>query len=328
MRVAFHISSSDVNGVAAIALAWVESLAQHGSEDRYLLLSDRPIPLPTSDRITVQLLPRRWVFLPFWADLILYQKLKSFGADLLVNTHSDQPVYKRWPHTRVMPMASLISVDEMTGFLPSPRSEYTLLSAEKKHAVKEKWTGGREFMMLSGPHLSGTRLMLVLQAFSIFKNRQQSGMRLVLPFSLSTLYPDLAKKIGTYKYRSSLVITENISASEEAQLTGAAYALLSVGPPGSSLMSLMIAWRSAVPLLTIQEAAITALAGESALYAGAETIESLAAVMMQIYKDEALRLQVIRNGQQRFSGLDTPTQTATLRKALLKLAKPSPDLGA
>lgn len=321
MRVAFYIPHLATDGVAAIALSWVRQLAVQYPEDRYLVLSDSDLQEPFHERLAAVKLPRRFPLFPFWADVRLYLKLASFKPDLLVNTRSGQAVFGRWPQARVTSLAALAFAGQEVSFAPIPFSGYELLSGEEKLHIKEQWSFGREFFMLAGPLPSESQLTTMLQAFSLFKNRQQSGLRLVLPFSLAQHYPKLAKKIEQYKYKSSLVITEQISPTQMAQLTGAAYALLSVASPGSALMTTVLAWRAGVPLLTVQDQGLSAIAGESLLYAESETKEAIAAVMMQVYKDETLRLQLIRNGQQLLSGFDFSATTAKLREKLRQLAE-------
>lgn len=321
MRVAFHIAHPTTDGVSAIALCWVRQLATQYPEDRYLVLSDAAPEDPGHERIITARVPRRYPLFPFWADVLLYLKLSSFKPDLLVNTRLGQPVFSRWRHARVTPLATLGRAGAATSFAPFPFLGYALLSGQEKLHLKEQWSHGREFFMLAGPLPSELQLTMLLQAFSLFKNRQQSGLRLLLPFSLVQHYPKLAKKIEQYKYRSSLVITGPIDLMQTAQLTGAAYALLSVGTPGSALVAMGQAWQTGVPLLTIQEAGLSAIAKESLLYAESATKEALAAIMMQIYKDEALRLQLIRNGQQLLAAVDTRTMAAALREELQRWAQ-------
>jgi hypothetical protein len=86
-------------------------------------------------------------------------------------------------------------------------------------------------------------------------------------------------------------------------------------------MTTVLAWRAGVPLLTLQDQGLSAIAGESLLYAESETKEAIAAVMMQVYKDETLRLQLIRNGQQLLSGFDFSATTVKLREKLRQLAE-------
>ncbi|MFM8711033.1 MAG: glycosyltransferase, partial [Sphingomonadales bacterium] len=203
-----------------------------------------------------------------------------------------------------------------------------LLGPEQKHGIKEQWTFGREFFMMAGPLPSESQLILLLQAFSIFKHRQQSGLRLVLPFSIADHYPSLAKKIDQYKYRSALVMTGSIEPSQVAQLAGAAYALVAPGPPGSALLPVVQAWHSGIPLLALPDSHLSSIANGSVLFAADPSKESLATIMMQIYKDESLRLQLIRYGQQCRSAIDIPEETARLHTKLLELVSEPSDHAA
>jgi hypothetical protein len=316
MRVAFHIGNPLTDGVAAIALSWVKQLAVQFPSACIIVLTDSPPEGKLDQRVGWELLPQPYRFFSFWSHIVLYRKLLAFKPDLLVHTLPEPRLISRWKQVRVSSKASFVTRTSLASFLPLSFSQVSILSAEEKHKIKEQWSFGREFFMLTGPLPSEAQLTLLLQAFSLFKNRQQSGLKLVLPFSLSTHYPALAQKIDQYKYRSSLIVTETLSPIQTLQLAGAAYALVVLATPGSSLIACMQAWQVGVPLLALQDEELLSAAGESVLYAASETKEAFAAIMMQIYKDEALRLQLIRNGQQVVSGLDQRAITTALYEQL------------
>lgn len=330
MRIAFYINDPVTNGEAAIALSWVRQLAMQYPEDRHLVLSEHPLSawdesfaLP---QVTIAYLPPRYRFFPFWADALLFKKLHSFRPDLVVSTHPAQRAYSRCKQVRVTAQAGLAFGGTETFFTPVASDAYSLLSTDEKHAIKEQWSLGREFFMLAGTLPSELQLTLLLQAFSIFKHRQQSGLRLVLPFSLSDHYPALAKKIDHYKYRSALVITGAIAPKQVAQLAGSAYALVAPSPPGSATLAMLQSWQIGVPLLVFPDSGLSTLANESVLFASEPTKEALAVIMMQIYKDESLRLQLIRNGQHYWSTIDTAAAITRLRTTFqqLTIGPPAP----
>lgn len=324
MRVAFYINDPVTNGEAAIALSWVGQLANQYPDDRYLVLSEYPLSAGSASFLPAQValvsLPHRYRFFPFWADALLYKKLLSFKADLLLSTYSAQRLFTRFKPVGVTAQSKLVANGAETFFTPFPAADYSLLDAAEKHAIKEQWSFGREFFMLAGPLPSETELMLLLQAFSIFKHRQQSGLRLVLPLSIIDHYPLLAKKIEQYKYRSALIITGSIAPAQVAQLAGAAYALVAPGLPGSATLTTLQSWRVGVPLLAPPDSELLSWANESVLFAAEPTKEALAVCMMHIYKDESLRLQLIRRGQQNWSNIDIGSATTKLRATLQQLA--------
>lgn len=329
MRMAFFINDPATNSVAAIALSWVRQLATLFPEDRYLVLVESPFSafteLDAIEQVQIKTVPYRYAFFPFWSDALLYKRLFSFRPDLFISAHPVQHNFTRWKQARITAGSGLLARGIETVFFPFASTDYSIIGTEEKHAIKEQWTFGREFFMLAGPLPSEPQLTLLLQAFSIFKHRQQSGLRLVLPLSIADHYPSLAKKIDQYKYKDALVITGPIDAAQVAQLAGAAYALIAPGPPGSALLATVQAWRAGIPLLAMPDTTLSTLANESVLIASESTKEALATIMMQIYKDEALRLQLIRNGQQCGSAKDIAEETRRLRMTLQQLVSESLD---
>jgi hypothetical protein len=88
----------------------------------------------------------------------------------------------RYKQARVTAKAGLVVGSTETLFAPLVSAAYKLLSTDEKHAIKEQWSFGREYFMSTGSYAAADQLILLLQAFSLFKNRQQSGLKLVLPF--------------------------------------------------------------------------------------------------------------------------------------------------
>lgn len=329
MRMAFFINDPVTNSVAAIALSWVRQLATQFPEDRFLVLVEAPFSafteLDAIEQVQIESVPHRYPFFPIWSDALLYKKLFSFRPDLFISAHPVQHNFTRWKQARITAGGGLLARGIETFFIPFASADYTILGTEEKLAIKEQWTFGREFFMLAGPLPSEPQLTLLLQAFSIFKHRQQSGLRLLLPLSIADHYPSLAKKIDQYKYQDALVITGPIDAAQVAQLAAAAYALVAPGSPGSALLATVQAWRAGIPLLAMPDTSLSTFANESVLIASESTKEALATIMMRIYKDEALRLQLIRNGQQCGSAKDIAEETNRLRVMLQQLVSESLD---
>lgn len=332
MRVAFYITDPLTDAVAAMALSWARHLALQYPDDHYLVLSEHPLPGDPDPFLKAPfksiVLPPRYSLFPFWSDIVLTQKLFAFTPDLLITTAPRTSLWVRCKQARVTAKAGLVVGRTETLFAPLVSAAYKLLSTDEKHAIKEQWSFGREYFMLTGSYASADQLTLLLQAFSLFKNRQQSGLKLVLPFALSTHYPSLAKKIEHYKYRNALVITGSIASEQVAQLSGAAYALVALGSPGSNLLAIAQARRVGLPLLTLPDPDRTAVAQDIALLAAEPTKEALAAIMMQIYKDESLRLSLIRQGRQPLTTGDVAAVTASLRARLQQLLSAAPATGA
>lgn len=177
------------------------------------------------------------------------------------------------------------------------RDIFRPLTFEQKERVKARYTGGREYFLHTGAIHPRKNLLNLLRAFSLFKKRQQSGMKLVLAGRLAWKYQSFKQNLQTYKYREDVLLTGYLPEQELAALTGAAYALVYPSLLEGFGVPVLEAMRCDVPVITSSGSSMQEIAGEAALYADPNEPASIAENMMRLYKDETLRRQLIGKGR-------------------------------
>jgi len=166
-----------------------------------------------------------------------------------------------------------------------------------KFFTKEKLTDGKEYFLYSGDIHPVKNLTNLLKAFSIFKKTQQSSMKLVIAGNAAAGYTSFAEKLKDYKYRNDVVVKNNLTDNETAEIIGAAYAFINPSFYEGQGTSVLDAMDCHVPVIASSGSAMQEIAGDAALFADPENIPDLAAQMMTIYKDEALRSRLIEKGK-------------------------------
>ncbi len=173
--------------------------------------------------------------------------------------------------------------------VPIPASE------SEKEKVKQRLTGDTEFFACREGWQTLEDAMELLLAFSAFKKRLLSGMKLVL---MGTPPPekDWAEKLRTYRYRSDVVVVpEETDPGEEQNYLSAAWALIHL-PAATRTRYLQKALCMGVPVITWPHAILKELAGDAAMYCSDAPGETLAQNLMRIYKDEKMRGELIKKG--------------------------------
>lgn len=176
------------------------------------------------------------------------------------------------------------------------------LEWEEKNLVKEQYTQGTEYFLCTGAFLPRKNLITLLKAFSLFKKRQQSNLKLVIAGEAEEKYTAFEKALSTYKYRSDVVLTGYLNGPELARVTAAAYAVVHPSLYEEVATPVAEALQAGVPVVAATGTAATEIAGEAALYADPETPASIADQLMRLYKDERLRTQMIRAGLEKAAG--------------------------
>ena len=139
--------------------------------------------------------------------------------------------------------------------------------------------------------------MNLLKAFSVFKKRQQSGLKLLLAGRLAWKYESFTKSLESYKYRSDVILTGYVEEEELVKLIGAAYAMVYPSLWEGFGVPVLEAMRCAVPVITSTNSSMKEIAKEGALYAEANNHQDIADKMMLLYKNENLRNEMIEKGK-------------------------------
>ena len=172
------------------------------------------------------------------------------------------------------------------------------INNEAKATIKNKYTDGKEYFIYAGSIHPRKNLITLLKAFSVFKKRQQTNMKLVLAGRLAWQYESFEKDLKSYKYRNDVVLTGYVEEAVLADIIGAAYALVYPSLFEGFGVPVLEAMRCDVPVITSADSAMQEIAKDAALYADANSHTDIANKMMLLYKDENLRKELILKGRQ------------------------------
>jgi len=168
---------------------------------------------------------------------------------------------------------------------------------ETAEATKEKYTDGAEYFLYIGAIHPRKNLVNLLKAFSIFKKRLKSNMKLVLAGRLAWKYDSYIQNLKKYKFKEDVIMLGYLSEDELVKITGSAYALVYPSLLEGFGVPVLEAMKCHVPVITSSGSSMEEIAKDAALYADPESFEEIAAKMMLVYKDENLRKELIEKGK-------------------------------
>jgi glycosyltransferase involved in cell wall biosynthesis len=172
------------------------------------------------------------------------------------------------------------------------------VAEERKVAIKEKYTEGKEFFIYAGAIQPRKNLINLLKAFSIFKKRLQSSMKLVLAGRLAWKNDEFIQLLNTYKYKKDVVMTGYLEEQELANLMGSAYALIYPSFFEGFGVPVLEAMNGGIPALTSKGTSMEEIAGEAGLYFDPHNYTDISEKLMLIYKDESLRNRMVEKGRE------------------------------
>jgi glycosyltransferase involved in cell wall biosynthesis len=169
-------------------------------------------------------------------------------------------------------------------------------TSEVQTRIKEEFTDGKEYFIANISEKDPGEFIKLLKAFSIFKKRQQSNMKLVIIPLNNETHGIFQEHLENYKYNGDVILRNNLSLMEQARLLGSAYACIYLSPVYFEGMALE-ALQPGIPVLLPINSPMSEITGDAALYFNASEITSLADQLMLIFKDEDLRNKLILKGK-------------------------------
>ncbi|GAA4738528.1 glycosyltransferase family 4 protein [Flavisolibacter ginsenosidimutans] len=168
---------------------------------------------------------------------------------------------------------------------------------DEQTAVKEKHTGGLEYFLYAGAIQPRKNLINLLKAFSVFKRRLQSSMKLVLAGRLAWKNDEFLSLLKTYKYKDDVVLTGYLEEGELAKLMASAYAFVYPSLFEGFGLPVMEAMKCGVPVLTSKASSMEEISEGTAMVFDPQNVDEIADALMRIYKDEVGRKLLIEKGK-------------------------------
>lgn len=175
------------------------------------------------------------------------------------------------------------------------------LDAEEKDKTKQQYADGCEYFIYTGAIHPRKNLINLLKAFSVFKKKQNSNMKLIITGRMAWKTDEFIKLLNTFRFRNDVVLTGYVSKDELSQLVASAYAMVYPSFFEGFGVPPLEALQSGVPAIVSNSSAMPEVGEEGYLYCNPLSFEDIADKMILLYKDENLRNQLIEKGKQRVS---------------------------
>lgn len=276
-----------------------------------------------------------------WWDIVLPKALKKIKADLFISFED------RCSSTAKIPQALLIadpkkahprSLIKARSILVAGKSVKDLLSEKyavaqekiwvlepfavpefisidqnQKEKIKVQYSDGKEFFLF--PNLNGRESFIeLLKAFSLFKKRQQSNLKLLITGSSND---ELEQSLANYKYRDDVALIYP-EGKDMTAITASAYAVLITTVSAKGIWEGFRAMDAGSPVITINNSDLQEIAGEAVLAANNNSAKSIGEKMMQIYIDERLRTSLIEKGRSAVRGYSAEKTSGQVWQAFMK----------
>jgi glycosyltransferase involved in cell wall biosynthesis len=252
---------------------------------------------------------RRWVVIDDPEILTGRQAEKLLEANGILATSS-------WLKSKLVP--EMAGIENKILAFQGLRPESTLpITFDEKLEIRERYTDQKEYFICCDTDLDPGGFVLLLKAFSLFKQRQQSGWKMLICLRSGKNKEALNQSLSTYKYRYDVVLKSPDSTVEITELLAAAYAQITVSESKRYPLEVFEGLTAEIPVIAMPGGPVDDYS-DIVLTASAAQPADLAEKMMQIYKDEALREKTIEAGKTRLAEIDPQKIMREMTRGLLQ----------
>ncbi len=174
-------------------------------------------------------------------------------------------------------------------------SLYRPLTFDERNFFKEKYAAGAEYFVFTGALHPRKNILALLNAFTIFKKRQRSSMKLLIIGRFAWKSEAIKTLIEQHPFKNDVVHYNYMQVDELCKVIGAAYALTFVSLLEGFGIPVLEAMQCDVPVIVSNNSSLPEVAGEAGLYVDPNDVDDIATKMCSIYKDEGLRLKLVAN---------------------------------
>lgn len=181
-----------------------------------------------------------------------------------------------------------ISADKIFCLPPVAGKQGERFSDNAINRIKKEFTNGREYFVITGDVLE-EELVFLLKAFSVFKKRMQTSMKMVIASKNISEDSSFKEKLSSYKYREDVVFFTESNEQNLKEVVASAYAMVCPAAFFSFFNPVMIALQYNIPVICFETFKSEMFSGYKLLTAENDNYNDLADKMMLIYRDENLR---------------------------------------
>jgi glycosyltransferase involved in cell wall biosynthesis len=216
-----------------------------------------------------------------------------------------------------------ISEDKIDVVYNGANEKYVPIDEKQKESVRSKYTNNCQYFLFIGTIHPRKNLKNLIRSFDKFKNSFSNNIKLLVVGDKKWWTKDLKDVFNNILYKEEIIFIGRLNDDELKNVIGAALAMMYVSFFEGFGIPILEAMYCGVPVITSNTSSMPEVGGDAAIYIDPYSVESITEAMIQIYKDEKLRNDLIYKGSIRknyFSWDKTAEKLwGTIEKVIVKL---------
>ncbi len=228
-----------------------------------------------------------------------------------VSTFSKEDIVKKYN----------ISPDKIDVVFNGAHDEYQPLSFEEREQVKAQYADGCEYFVFAGAIHPRKNIANLLTAFVAFKKHQRSNMKLVIVGRPAWKYEEVEVMKESMPFKDDVKWVGYMNIEELSKVMAGAYALVYASLFEGFGIPILEALQCDVPGIVSNTSSMPEVAGDAALLVNPSDPSDIAEKMHLLYKDEALRAQLIKNARIQVKKFGWDSTADKLWECMMKCVK-------
>lgn len=165
-----------------------------------------------------------------------------------------------------------------------------------KSFTRAKWTNGKPYFLFVGSLHPRKNLFNLLKAFDVFRKRNQDDFKMLIVGNFMWKN-DLKEFLNTLTHKDDVIFAGRLSNEELKPVLASAAALTFVPFFEGFGIPILEGFYSEIPVITSNVTSMPEVAGDAALLADPDNVDSIADAMISIAKDPVLAQKLINAGK-------------------------------
>jgi len=184
--------------------------------------------------------------------------------------------------------------------------------------TREHWSEGKPYFFFVGSMHPRKNIKRLIEAFSLFKKRTNSELKLLLAGSILWQKSEIEEAYASSEFKLDIIFTGRLSDLDLQKVLGAAFALSFVPIFEGFGLPIVEAMECNVPVICSNVTSMPEVAGDAAILIDPFQVEVICSGMERLYADAGLRNHLIELGQHQKQKFSWENSASLLWKTILK----------
>ena len=182
-----------------------------------------------------------------------------------------------------------LDANKINVVLPGFNKQFEAISWQQQQATKEQYTNGVDYFLHASNLTQTDDIINILKAFTQFKKRQKSNMKLVLLANKIATNNEVINSLQLYKHKADIVVLIDESIKVISKITAAAYACIQTEYHQNNFTQYLNIMGCNVPLIVAENKYTNEILQHAALYVNNTDVQAIAQAMILLFTNEGKR---------------------------------------